>query len=299
MRNAQSIIIDNDPVQNYETNCFLRKVGNFFVVPILNNLPTSFRKLIVKTHKTSEHIVKNATTHSALETLYSHKKKHQGESLLGKFFRTFWALTSNSKAVRNRLKLVKREIKAELLDRIENQGRKEIKILSIASGSSRAIYEVLSDIKKTIHSEVKIEAVFLDKNPDAIEYSKKLSCDHDNGCSYSWVNDTIGNYMRRSQPAGEFDIVEMVGLLDYFANEKAIQVFSYIWQALKDGGIMITANIDDNPERKFVTKVIGWPMIYRTASGLISLAVKAGFSEEKIHAIYEPLKIHSVLIARK
>ena len=55
----------------------------------------------------------------------------------------------------------------------------------------------------------------------------------------------------------------------------------------------------DNKERKFVTDVVGWKMIYREPAELMALAEKAGFLNNKITAYCEPLKIHFVMVARK
>lgn len=292
-------LIDNDPEQGYELTGPFKKAVDIILTPILNNLPKFSRGILSRTHRTSADIIQNVTTHKALETLYHHKKKFDDDPILKRFFRFFWSKTNNSKAVRNRLKLVKRELRKKILEISKNPERKHIKILSIASGSSRAIFEVLADLKKVVGQDVEIEAVFLDKSPEAIAYSKDLASHFETGYFYHWVNDTIGNYIKESRPEEEFDIVEMVGLLDYFKDEKAIQVFSAIHKMLKNDGIMITANIDENFEQKFVTKVLGWEMIYRPAKDLIKLANEAGFEETKMMAYYEPIKIHCVLVAQK
>jgi SAM-dependent methyltransferase len=143
-----------------------------------------------------------------------------------------------------------------------------------------------------------VSAVFVDKNPHAIDYSRKLAEELiGDTTQVRWVIDSIGNFLARE--ATSYDLVEMVGLLDYFDDAKTITTASGIFRILKSDGIFITANIKDNPERPFVTKAIGWDMIYRTPEEFARLVVAAGFKETATKVFLEPLKVHSVLVASK
>lgn len=286
---------DNDPTLGYEINSFLRKTVNLFLIPILNLLPVHARKTIKKSNKFVAEIIDNATTHKALEILY--KKGGSHSSFMGKISHFVWFNTNNSKAVRNRIKLVKRELKKRLRESIDS--KKEISILSIAAGSARAIIESIIEAK--IPQDIPLRITFLDKSVQALEYSQQLMDDmglkkREND-RFTWVGETVNTYLKREEE--NYSIIEMVGLMDYFTDDKALTIFKNIHSLLKPGGIFITANINHNSEKKFVTKAIGWPMIYREAQHLGHLVHDAGFSEENIDLFYEPLKIHSVIIARK
>ncbi|MEI6843595.1 MAG: class I SAM-dependent methyltransferase family protein, partial [bacterium] len=221
--------------------------------------------------------------------------KYSSKKLLKKFFQYVWFNVDNSKAVRNRLKFVRRELKAHLhtIAGVD----KEINIISIASGSSRAVIEIVNEERYL--QDTKLSVTFLDKNPQAIEYSKRLaeSISHPR-IQLEWINDTVGNYFR-SNPTKKFDVVEIVGLLDYFTDEKVIEIFKGIYGILQDGGVVITANISHNKEERFITKVIDWPMIYRTPDELARLVHEAGFSYNTMKAFYEPLKVHGLVVAKK
>jgi len=289
-----SIIIDDDPALGYETNSFLREVFNFFFIPILNLIPAGFQKTVKRTHQSAECVIENATTHVAIEVLYNHGNPKDSKNLLHKVFHKIWFTVNNSKAVRNRLKLVERELKKAIKYFIEQD--KDINILSIASGSARAIVESACN-SSSIDKEVSI--TFLDKNPKANEYSKNLAKICPPHYNLRWITDTASNFPSHYNENEKPNIVEMVGLLDYFDDEKVIKIFSIIYKNLSPGGFLISANIDDNKERKFVTNVVGWKMIYRSGKELANLAIKVGFDPEKVKIIYEPLKIHAVLIAVK
>lgn len=289
------VVVIHNPALNMETNNFIKKTFNLFFIPILNTLPVGSRKSIVKTNKAVGEIVKNATNHKALEILYSNGKG-SGKSiknLYRKIAHIVWFNTNNSKAVRNRLKIVKDELEKTL---IEKDGQ-DINFLSIAAGSARAIIEVVVKIKPTS----KITFTFLDKNPDATEYSKQMINENEYlknnpNFKFNWINDTVNNFLENYNE--KFTIIEMVGLMDYFNDEKALNIFTNIFNILEKDGIFLTANINNNSEKKFVTKAIGWPMIYRKAEDLAVLVHLAGFNHEKMDIYYEPHKIHSIIKAR-
>lgn len=281
----------------FEVNNPLKKIINIFLIPVLNNLPPKSVELIKKSNRGAKEVVENATTHTALELLYNNGLVPEKQSFITKFFLDIWFNINNAKAVRNRLKIVKREFKKTLLEK--SKKKDYIHVLSIASGSARAIFEVLSDqeIIDTIDLDL-ISVTFVDKNPKAIEYSKELSKKVPN-YNFNWVNDSVGNYFRTYKFKEAFDIIEMVGLLDYFDEEKSIKVFRSIFDNLKKDGVLITANINNNSEKKFLTETIGWGMIYKSAEELTTLLTKSGFDSKLITAYYEPLKIHSVAVAIK
>ena len=146
-----------------------------------------------------------------------------------------------------------------------------------------------------------MEIYFLDKNPMALEYSRELVIS--NGIDKRmchWIEGTAGSYLKEAVKNGEkFDLIEMVGLLDYFDNQKTLELFKLIFTVLSKSGVLVTANINHNKEIKFITKVIGWPMYYKTPDELSGLLVLAGFKDEKLIAYTEPFEIHTVVVAKK
>lgn len=279
-----------------EKNSAIRKLLNLLIVPVLNNLPIKSRKLIKKSNKAVSDIVDNATNHKALEILYHNGYRKGFKKFYEKISDLVWFNTSNSKAVRNRLKIVKHEI-AEYLSRIESE-REDINIVSIAAGSARAVIEALEE--RNILNK-KINVYFVDKSPEALTYSKELLAtkefSNNTNYSFNWINDTVNGFLDKNTT--KFDLVEMVGLMDYFDDEKARNIFTKIRDTLRGDGVFITANINHNSEKKFVTKAIGWPMIYRKAEHIGRLVHEAGFPHTDIEVYYEPLKIHSIIIARR
>lgn len=286
--NNIKIIIDNNP-RDYEINNFLRNAINFFLIPILNQLP---RGLFIKSSKTSETVHKHVTKHKALEVIYSFNNQLNFEKgIIDGFFSYFWQKTNHAKALRNRLKLVKKELEKA----IYSFNKKEIKILNLAAGSNRGVVEIVGLYKDNFDFEV----FCVDKGESAIEDAKKLAALFGVEHLLNLHQDTISNFFKKNIH-NKFDIVEMVGFLDYLEDEKAISYFNQIYDALITNGIFITGNIKDSSERKFVTEVVGWPnLIFRNESDLIKLLTASKFKYSNIEIIYEPHNIHGVIICKK
>lgn len=288
------IKIDIDRNPGYEINSVFKRIFNFFFIPILNNLPPSFKKIIQKSNRAAHHVLENVTTHEALEALYNEGKAHPHENFIHYLARYFWFNLNNSKAVRNRLKLVSRELKNKVSE-LSVQNR-EVRILSIASGSARSVIEVLKQVDVPRN---KISVSFLDINNNALQYSKLLVGDLGKSYNFRWINDSAFNFPSHFAKDNLPNIIEMVGLLDYFDDERVKRIFNLIKDNIADDGYLITANILDNNEKKFVTKVVGWEMIYRKAEELAAFIEKSGFKKENIKVFYEPLRVHSVIVAKK
>ncbi len=289
------IDIYKDDSINFEINNSLEKILDFILIPTLNLIPSKFNKLVRMSNSSAKDVIDNKTTHKALEILY-HKGKNNKKSFKDMIFRRIWFNTNNSKGVRNRLKIVKNEIK-KAINTFSHNGD-AVNILSIASGSARAVLEAVRD--SDIPEDYNVTITFLDKNPEALEYSKKLVQDLGISKKYNlkWINDTVSNfpkYFKNIKP----NIIEMVGLLDYFSKEKTQKTLTTIRENLFKDGVFIGANIAPNNEMKFVTNLIGWKMDYKTSNELIDIAKSAGFDIKKTTVLYEPLKVHSVIIAKK
>jgi hypothetical protein len=284
-----NITVDTDPQQNYEVNSFLRKAINFFLVPILNRLP---QRLFTGSSKRAKTVHEHASTHRALEVIYSFDHKlNFDKGILDGFFAYFWLKTNNAKALRNRLKLVKKELEKA----IKSINKKEIRILNLACGSNRAVIEIIGNHKDNFDFEV----FAIDKNESAIEDAKKFAQLFDISNLFQWHQDTISKFFEENNNI-KFDIIEMVGFLDYLDDEKAIRLFNQIYSTLTNKGVFITGSIKDNPERRFVTEVVGWPnLIFRSEFDLIKIIMGSKFKSSKIKIIYEPQNIHGVIVCKK
>lgn len=293
------VIIDKNPNLDFESTSFLAKIFNrFLLLPLFGLTPKKAGVFIFKkSSKKAAEVRQYAKTANALEILYNLTGKiHITGNFLDNIFTYFWHHNiKNVKAVRNRFKIAKRELTSAIKE-IYIKKNKPVNIFSIASGSARAIIEIISDLKE---EGIKINAKLLDLSPDAISYSKKIATDFGVYDLITWHNDKASNFVIYCDENWRPDIVEMVGFLDYLNQEKAILLCSKIYNVLVPGGIFITCNVKDNVERKFLEKILNWDMIYKNEKELAEILVEGGFNPESCRIIYEPYLMHGFAIAKK
>jgi len=103
--NGVEVTVEKDSNIDYEKYNFIWKLISF----ILNLLPSYLGKfLIIKSSKKTKLLKEKATTYRALDTLYINYKFSFKDGFLRGLINYFWFKLGNPRAVRNRLKLVKK-----------------------------------------------------------------------------------------------------------------------------------------------------------------------------------------------
>lgn len=290
--NVIKVLIDNDCV--YSELSKSRQIFNSCLwFPFIKYFPTKLGISIFT--RSSEHtnlIRKYSKSHKALELMYGYEGfKVNGNGVFDALSAHFWeTAVINASAARNRLKLVKKLLRESINEKKEGR---QIKILSLASGSARAVIEVVSELK-----DIDVSCRFADISREALEYSRKLAGEYTIADRISLLRANVlevGKICANWKP----DIVEVVGLFDYLDDAVAIKFISDLREHLEDNGVLLISNVNDNPERRFVKEVVDWDMIYRTPEQLANLLVSGGFATKDRQIICEPLQIHSIAVARK
>lgn len=242
-----------------------------------------------------------ASSHRALEIMYTGPSaiEKTPESLL--WSRLFMENIHNSMAVRNRLRIVKREFE-EAMRSLLGQTDGQINVLSIAAGSSRGIMESLSTLNGEAPERIKLRMI--DKSGLALSDGRKLvetlgireSADFVK-TDYRAFENYLGNGYRPH-------FVEIAGLTDYLDRYEdkgeTVSLLATVGENLVDGGYILYTNIDHNDEEVFTHEIVGWPdMEYRSADKLRNYALQAGFEAGKIKMIREPLGIYNLALVTK
>ncbi len=272
--------------ESMETVSLFQKFACFFVFLISNRLG---RILFVDTNTLGRRIKKYATTYRALEDIYTYSRtESRGKGLFERIFTDILFHFVNAKGVRNRLRVIERELQKVII----SLHKKRVHIMSLGSGSARAILETIS--VKT--NGVVCDVTMVDKSRAALMYSQKIAAALGLDGNLVWVKGLLEEFIKNGKDHPP-DIVEMAGIMDYFSEDTAVEVLKQIHRLLLPGGALITCNICVNPERQFLEKVLGWYMVYRDAGQLARIMKQAGFQEFKI--IQEPLSIHNIVIGHK
>lgn len=290
------IEIDNDnEMFQYEYLSAGRKIFNKILTSTFLLLPHKIsHHSIKKSNKSAKIVQENATTHSALDALYNSGVKYKKTEGHHKAIAEHILFNlNNAKAVRNRLKLVKKLLYSTINKRLK-QNQKKINITSLASGSARAIIETIPLFPDT-HFHINL----LDRSQAALDISESiLKKKHFPNVTYRLIKDNVRNFPTHTKGHKQ-DIIEMVGLMDYLDEEKGIKILKKIFNELSPDGFLITANIRDNNEKEFAEKIIKWKMIYREPEDLVALIKKSELNPNHTKIIYEPLCIHGVICAQK
>jgi len=300
-KNEVQIIIDNDPISGYEKK--IRSDTLKLPIMFILILWVAFKKIILGSklkintfwfdgispicHKIKE----NAMRWKALDITYNYKFKKDNTFVTR--ITDYWLNTKNAQAVRNRLKLVKKELRKEIQNLSDKKS--EIRLLSIAAGSAQGVIETMSEFKQ---KGILIKAVFLDLDSTAIEYSRQMAQKFEIVNQITFINKSAKEL---EEAVGYFkpNIIEMVGFLDYRPREKAINLIEKINRILASNGVALISNIASNAERYFLYEVMNWPMIYRSANELAYVIIQGGFEPKKCNIIYEPFNIQGIAICRK
>lgn len=280
---------------DYETENLFRKVFNWvFWFPFLSFvcwLPVCFGRWLFTRSGRTKGIKENVATYRAMELVYTYDGFTTEEGLMDGFFQWLWVGNiRNSKAARNRLKLVENLLKDSISDLMNEE---QVKILSLGSGSARGVILVLS----AFNNARKIVATLVDMSRNALTYSKELARRMNVADRVTTLRAHVLSLNGRIsfQP----DIVEVVGLADYLDDENFITLVNEIHQMLKPGGIMLVSNIETNPEIEFMEKIVEWKMIYRGRDRLANLIETGGFNITSVTIYEEPLHVHLIAVARK
>ena len=205
----------------------------------------------------------------------------------------FWHSLKNAKALRNRLKL----IRFLLLKNIEeiSKNNKEIRLISIASGSAQGVIEAVAEAKQ---KGILAKVILIDLDTTALEHSQKLAQEMQVEDQITFINkpaSIINEIGRQFKP----NLIEIVGFLEYRPDEKAIKLIQSIYQILEREGTFLVSQISPNLESFFLKEVINWLMIYRKPKELAKILSLSGFSLEKCPFYLEPLKIHYIAECKK
>jgi len=174
-----------------------------------------------------------------------------------------------------------------------NNGR--VNILSLASGPGRDIMKVMESLKE---KGIDVYATCVDKCKDAMEIGSKIA-------RKKGLDDLTFKRCRVSKAHhyenGEtYDIVITQGIMDYLSDETATSLIKNARDISKEGGALITSNMDMHKWMKFWMEIFGgWKLKYRNGKDLEKLMTAAGYERDNINVYLLPEGYHWIGIGKK
>jgi SAM-dependent methyltransferase len=222
--------------------------------------------------------------HQSMDAIYNWEPG-KGSGLRGAVENKMFTLR-NCQALRNRYRLVVGTLESELIKRVE---QKEIKMLSVAAGSARAVFDACYGHRDKIHL-----LTLFDNDPTAATAAEATASEL--GIPAKAVTGDAFQILEHTDSLKEQDIIEVIGLIDYLDDHSVRRLFTDLKKLLKKDGVIITSHIHPNEEIEFVRTVANWDasMQYRDAQAFALLLRSCGFRHAEL--IQEPHGIHTVAI---
>ncbi len=247
-------------------------------------------------HPLNDEVRHGVTTSKALDAIYSMPLLMAGDhSIRGRFVK-FWLSEPDGQGVRNRLIITFHNILGELRRRWD-AGQHDFLLLSLACGSAQAMVEAVSVfLGENPSAGIRLDLV--DMNEASLRRAYRLA-------EARGISGCVAMYVARLQEfladaEERYDVVEMVGFLDYRTSKSVVLLTAAVRQVLKDGSLHLSAHI--LPCRwQFVTRwVIGWPLlIRRSVPTYNNLLLDSGFRQSEIEMVVEPHRAYAVALCRK
>ncbi|MDA8306247.1 MAG: cyclic nucleotide-binding domain-containing protein [Deltaproteobacteria bacterium] len=234
-----------------------------------------------------------AGDYGLMEMIYN--QEPDGDGKFGKLIDSWFINTSAAKAVRGR-----RELLSNLLERYAGEKQQDdapFRIMNLACGSNRELFDFLSRFKKTEF----IEAVCVDADLEALEYTNTHVNTFAHRAAIRLVNDNLVRWALGSnkQQYGQFDVIYSAGLADYLNSKLFVALISRCYEHLKPGGRLIIGNFTrSNPNRVFMDHLVDWKLIYRDKSDLQELFAGSPFGRD-IEVKVEQEQVNLFAVATK
>lgn len=184
----------------------------------------------------------------------------------------YWHGSAAATAVRNRKSYYK-----SLLD-LHYARRGSLRLLDVASGSGRALFEWLCE-----NPDADVRFDCLEQDPNAIAYASRLNARFGDRIRF-----TQGNALRW-RAAGSYDLVWSAGLFDYLSDRVFVALLGRLLAAVAPGGEVVVGNFsEENPTRPYMEILIDWMLHHRSPASLRSLARQCGAGDGRITVGCEP-----------
>lgn len=236
------------------------------------------------------------TTSGALDIIYAVPVIFKHPRTVGEWLTAFLLSQPDGQAVRNRLRLTYTYLLESLQQRWDD-GQQSIRVLSLASGSAQAVIEAVQHFLVQ-HPEADIKVRLVDLSGTSLNRANFLAQNRGLGTYVETVQENLRTYLE-TEPRSRWDIVEMVGFLDYRRADSIHFLVSQVYKILRANGVFIAAQIAPSPWSFLVRWTINWPhLIRRSTEDYREILIRA-WGEQGIEIVPEAHRIHTISVCQK
>jgi CRP-like cAMP-binding protein/SAM-dependent methyltransferase len=228
-----------------------------------------------------------------IELIY--RNQPEGDGKLGVLVDR-WCLNSKAaRAVRGRRKLLSCQLETISRQKLDHQG--SIRIMNLACGANRELFDFLSGCDYTDA----IEALCIDADPEALEYTNRHVNSFAHHASIRLMNDNVvkwalGRTRHKIRPQ---DIVYSSGLADYLDRRLFLALVNRCYEYMKPGGVLIIGNFTpENSNKSFMDYILQWKLIHRDQNQLEHLFLETRFGKN-VKFLHEEQEVNLFAVATK
>ncbi len=232
-----------------------------------------------------------------MEAIY--KNMPNGDGLLGKLIDKYFLNAPAARAVRERRRMLSKllfDYSSKITENLDNE--EKLKIMNLACGSNRELFDFLSQFEKTVD----IECTCIDADNDALFYTQNSVDIFEHNASIQLINDNVIKWaIKRKAPPNCYDqhIIYSSGLTDYLNDKLFIAFVKLCYDLLRPGGRVIISNYSiNNPNKAWMDHIFMWRLIHRTEKDMKQLLMKGGFTQQ-IQTIHDKEKVNLIVTAIK
>jgi len=176
----------------------------------------------------------------------------------------------------------------------------KVGLLCLGCGVGREVVYPLSQMREELRLG-KMDCTCVDIDPAAISMSKALAQKNGLSSNIEYIETDLVN-LRQLVGEGRIprsEVVVEVGLHEYREeSDMRVWINHYIRDALTSDGVYITSSMRSHwGLPRFTMDAIGWKLIYKDLKKTVEIINESGL--EVIESFYEPLGMHSIVVARK
>jgi len=173
--------------------------------------------------------------------------------------------SAGSRAVRAR-----KDYCIELFDRVVRLKASPARILNVASGPCRDVFEFLSCSRDEPVLSTSIHCI--DRDANAIEYSRKLLAPFSGQVSFENRN------IFRCRLPDTYDLIWSAGLFDYLEDKLFVRLLEKLSRSVAPEGELVIGNFSNRNTSRSYMEFAGWHLIHRDGDDLLDLAKEAALS---------------------
>ena len=214
-----------------------------------------------------------AGDHLMMEMIYANEP--EGDGKLGRIIDDWCLDTAAARAVRGRRKFLNDQLE-KLCNQKKQSGQPLIKIMNLACGSNRELFDFLAGCDYT----ARVAAVCIDADPEALEYTHRRVNTFPHEASVKLMKDNVVLWAigRTKHNFGLNDIIYSAGLTDYLEDRISLSLINRSYECLVPGGTLIIGNFGPgNYHRAFLDHILQWKLIHRSEEELLDLFSRSRF----------------------